>query len=269
MAFGKKVTIEKGTTINELFTPSNEMSRVNGCKLAYLAEAGVGKTHLACTAKTPIYFIDTENSARMITKNFPEKVQKNIHILEVLKFVKTKGTQEKVDYGESLDAVMCAINMLDEMVKNTPDGEEGTIVIDSASDVWAWLTQWLMEQKDLKYTNSGYLMMTEYSKRNRRWGDFLVTLKACKWHVVLSFKAVNKYDDKGAKTNEIDGVWHKDTKYMWNNVGTLVSDGVGGNIFTLIKTRDGRLPCPDDVVVNPNWEGIINMLEKRSGLKYI
>lgn len=270
MAFGKKLAVEKGMSLDEVFTPSNEMARVPGCKLGYLADAGVGKTHIACSAKRPIYFIDTENSARMIAKNFPIEVQKDIHILEVLKFIKTKGSKEKVDYGESLEAVMSAINLLDDMIKNTPDGEEGTIVVDSATDVWSWLTQWLYEQKDLKYTSTGFLMQTEYSKRNRRWGDFLVTLKACKWHVVLTFKAVNKYDEKGAKTNEIDGVWHKDTKYMWNNIGELRSDGKGGNRFTLIKTRDGKQPNPEvDFVDNPLWEDIVHMLENRSGLKYV
>ncbi|MFA5306028.1 MAG: AAA family ATPase [Candidatus Babeliales bacterium] len=269
-AFGKKQAVEKGTSLADLFTPSNELSRVPGCKLGVMADAGVGKTHLACTAKKPIYFIDTENSARMIAKNFPEDEQKDIHILEVLKFIKVKGSKEKIDYGESLEAVMSAINLLDEKIHNTPEGEEGTIVIDSATDVWTWLTQWLYEQKDLKYTNSGFLMQTEYSKRNRRWADFLTTLRACSWHVVLTFKTVSIYNDKGEKTEERDGVWHKDTKFLWNNVGELRKDGKGGNNFILIKTRDGPLPNPEkDVVVNPAWVDIINLLEKRSGLKYI
>ena len=270
MAFGKKVAVEKGTTLDELFTPSSEMARVPGCKLGIFADAGVGKTYIACTAKTPIYFIDTENSARMIAKNFPEDVQKDIRILEVLKFIKTKGSKERVDYGESLEAVMSAINLLDETIKNTPLGEEGTIVIDSATDVWVWLTQWLYEQKDLKYTSSGFLMQTEYSKRNRRWADFMTTLRACNWHVVLTFKSVYKYDDKGAKTDDTDGIWHKDTKYMWNNIGELKSDGNGGNRFILIKTRDGKQANPnEDVVSNPKWIDIIKLLETRSGLKYV
>lgn len=270
MAFGKKVAVEKGMTVDELFPPSTELGRVPGCKLGVFAEAGVGKTHLAASAKKPIYFIDTENSARMIAKNFPEEEQKQIRILEVLKFIKTKGSKEKVDYGESLEAVMSAINLLEETIKETPVGEEGTIVVDSASDVWTWLTQWLYEQKDLKYTASGFLMQTEYAKRNRRWADFLTTLRACNWHVVLTFKSVAKYDEKGAKTADTDGVWHASTKYMWNNVGELKSDGKGGNIFILIKTRDGKLPNPEeDVVVNPSWIDIINMLENRSGLKYV
>lgn len=270
MAFGKKAAVEKGTSIEALFTPSNELSRVPGCKLGIFADAGVGKTYLASTAKKPIYFIDTENSARMIAKNFPMEEQKDIRILEVLKFVKTKGSKEKVDYGESLEAVMSAINLLEEVIKDTPEGEEGTIVVDSASDVWTWLTQWLYEQKDLKYTASGFLMQTEYAKRNRRWADFLTTLRACNWHVVLTFKSVAKYDEKGGKTNETDGVWHASTKFMWNNVGELKSDGKGGNIFILIKTRDGKLPNPEvDFVVNPSWIDIIKMLEKRSGLTYV
>jgi hypothetical protein len=270
VAFGKKPAVGKDMTLEELFTPSNQLSRVPGCKLGVMADAGVGKTYLACTAKKPIYFIDTENSARMITKNFPEDEQKDIHILEVLKFIKTKGSKEKIDYGESLEAVMSAINLLDEKIHNTPEGEEGTIVIDSATDVWTWLTQWLYEQKDLKYTASGFLMQTEYSKRNRRWADFLTTLRACNWHVVLTFKTVNVYDDSGKKTEEHEGVWHKDTKFLWNNVGELRKDGKGGNNFILNKTRDGPLPNPEkDVVVNPAWIDIIHMLEKRSGLKYV
>jgi len=230
----------------------------------------VGKTHIACSAKKPIYFIDTENSARMIAKNFPEKDQKDIHILEVLKFVKNKGSEEKVDYSESLKTVMGAINLLDEMIRTTPEGEEGTIVVDSASDVWNWLTAWLLEQKDLKFTASGFMLQTEYAKRNRRWTDFLTTLRATPWHVVLTFKSVNKYDSSGAKTDVTDGVWHASTKYMLNNVGELQTDGNGGNRFVLIKTRDGKQSNPNvDIVENPSWLDIIHMLEKRSGLKYV
>lgn len=270
MAFGKKAAVEKGMELDDVFTSSIELSRVPGCKLGVMAGAGVGKTHLACSSKKPIYFIDTENSARMIAKNFPEDEQRDIHILEVLKFIKTKGSKEKIDYGESLEAVMGAINLLDEKIRSTPLGEEGTIVIDSATDVWTWLTQWLYEQKDLKYTASGFLMQTEYSKRNRRWADFLTTLRACNWHVVLTFKTVSLYDESGKKTEEVDGVWHKDTKYMWNNIGELKSNGKGGNIFVLVKTRDGPLPDPEkDTLVNPAWIDIVHMLEKRSGLKYV
>jgi hypothetical protein len=270
MAFGKKPVVEKGMSVDELFTPSNEMGRVPGCKLGLFAEPGVGKTHLASTAKKPIYFIDTENSARMIAKNFPEEEQKDIHILEVLKFIKARGSEEKIDYSESLKAVMGAINLLEEKIANTPAGEEGTIVVDSSSDVWSWLTAWLLEQKDLKYTSTGFLMQTEYAKRNKRWADFLTTLKATSWHIVLTFKSVNKYDAKGGRTDETDGVWHASTKYMLNNVGELKSDGNGGNKFILIKTRDGKQANPNvDFVDNPSWEDIIHMLEKRSGLTYI
>jgi hypothetical protein len=271
MAFDKKVIkINSDIPLEELFTPSVNMSRVPGCKLGVYADAGVGKTYLALSAKKPIYVIDTENSARMIAKNFPKKEQESIHILEVLKFMESKGTEEKIDYSQSLIAVMQAVNVLEKKIKDTPLGEEGTIVIDSASDVWSWLTQWLMEQKDLKYTSSGFLMQTEYSRRNRRWADFLATLRACGWHVVLTFKSVAKYDGKGAKTDEKDLVAHWETKYAWNNVGELLADGIGGTRFILRKTRDGKQANPTtDILENPNWIDIIHMLEKRSGLKYV
>ena len=270
MAFAKKVIATNDESIEDLFIPSTELHRVPGCKLGVHALAGVGKTFFCCTAKKPIYFIDTENSARMITKNFPESEAKNIRVLEVLKFVERKGTEEKIDYGKSLQATMVAINKLMDLIETTKEGEEGTIVIDSASDIWEWLKQWLMEQKDLKYTASGYMMQTEWAKPNKRWADFLVTLKSCRWHVILTFKSRAEYDCKGQRLDSNTAIWQGQTEFVWNNIGELLPDGNGGNKFFLRKTRDGKQANPNvDVVDNPSWYDIIKMLEDRSGLKYV
>lgn len=271
MVFKKKEVVDNDSdSIESLFIPSTQLQRVPGNKLGVYAAPGVGKTHLACTAKKPIYFIDTENSARMITKNFDPAEAEQIRILEVLKFVERKGTEEKIDYGKSLQATMVAINKLMDLIETTPEGEEGTIVIDSATDIWEWLKQWLMEQKDLKYTASGFMMQTEWAKPNKRWADFLVTLKSCRWHVVLTFKSRAEYDGKGAKTGTNTAIWQGQTEFVWNNVGELLSDGNGGNRFILRKTRDGKQANPNvDILDNPKWMDIINMLEKRSGLTYV
>jgi len=100
--------------IRDVFRPSTELEHVSGLKIAVYSRAKVGKTHLAFTCPLPIYGIDTEGSWGLNRKQFPEEIQKQVHVRQVLYDASKKDNL--VDLVAALNAARDALDVLTDYI---------------------------------------------------------------------------------------------------------------------------------------------------------
>lgn len=285
MAFGKKkADSDSGTSAVEKarnrFTPSTELPALRGLKLGVYADAKVGKTHFALTSPLPIFVIDTEGAAKLIAKNFDDTRQGQIYIDEVIQMVgKKKGKFDIVGslkaLEESIDIITDVVMMSERDVEELTEDEKasmliepgvrGTIVIDSATDMWDWLSTWLELEGATKFNKSdGSMNRTEWGKANKKYADFMYMLLRSNWNVVFTFRSRPVVDAKGSDLGTFSARWQKNTKFWLECSFEMIHDGVG----TKMIYRGGRFgmvgKIPD--VKNPDWSGVVDALEKSSGI---
>lgn len=288
MAFGKKKGVKSvenvETPVDRLrkrFKPSTELPAVRGVKVGIYANPKVGKTHFSLTAPLPIFVIDTEGSAKMISKYFDEKRQSQIYIDEIIQWVgKKKGKFDIVgslkSMEESIDTITDVILLsekgADELSEEEKErmiiepGVTGTIVIDSGTDMWDWLSTWLELEGATKFNKSDNSMnRTEWGKANKKYADFMYLLLRCNWNVIWTFRARPVIDARGADVGITQARYQKNTPFWLECLFELVQDGMGnkmiyrGGRFGLV----GKIPDLKD----PDWPALVKHLEKYSGIK--
>lgn len=285
MVFGKKAKTEDSgqsslLKFKERFKPSTDLPAVRGLKLGVYADAKIGKTHFALTSKLPIFVIDTEGAAKLIAKNFDQSRQDQIYINEVIQLVgKKKG---KFDIVGSLKALEESIDIITDVVMLSEKKEEdltdeekacmiiapgqiGTIVIDSGTDMWDWLSTWLELEGATKFNKSDNSMnRTEWGKANKKYADFMYMLLRSNWNVVFTFRSRPVVDAKGADLGAFQARYQKNTKYWLECMFEMTTNGVTNKLIY----RGGRFgmvgKIPD--LENPDWPGVVEHLEKYSGI---
>lgn len=263
MAFGNKplakTTEQEKKSIKDLFKPSVELEVVHGLKIGVYGRWKVGKTHFALTAPLPVYVVDTEGSARTNVKLFSKERQDNIYISEVINWADKKD--KKVDLMASLDATMDSIDVLTDMIVEQPDAN-GTIVIDSASDIWDWLNQWL--ELSASRTSAGNINRLEWGKANRRYTEFMYMLLRSRWNVVMTFRSFEAVSDKGQSLGYDQPKWQKNTPYWLDLITELKLEGTE----TVMKFRGDRFGRLTEDLRNPTWKSLEEYLAKKSGVKF-
>lgn len=266
MAFGNKplakTNEEEKKSIKELFKPSVELEMVAGLKIGVYGRWKVGKTHFALTAPLPIYFVDTEGSARINAKLFPKERQEQVYVSEVINWADKK--EKKIDLMASLDAVMDSVDVLTDMILENPDAG-GTIVIDSASDIWDWLNQWLEMSADAVRTKGGNISRLEWGKANRRYTEFMYMLLRSRWNVVMTFRSFEAVSDKGQSLGYDQPKWQKNTPYWLDLITELKMEGTE----TVMKFRGDRFGRLTEDLRNPSWESLADYLKKKSGVRIL
>ena len=100
-------------------------------KLGIYGKPGSGKTRFGFTAPEPIYFIDTELGVDPLIPLFPEKNVKVIRLFAISD-KENPGLIERDDVS-CFEKYKAAIDYL---YKNPEEVRGGTIIIDSATDIW-------------------------------------------------------------------------------------------------------------------------------------
>lgn len=254
-------------SLHEVFKPSTELPPIKGLKMGVYGRAKVGKSHFSLTAPLPIYIIDTEGSARLLVKRFPQEVQDNTFIAEVLQ--EADKVKHKIDLTMSLDALSEALDMVTDAILASEDpesptyGQHGTVVIDSGTDVWEWLSIWLEEKANVKRTASGDMPRFEWGKANKKYTQFMYMLLRSNWNVVMTFRAKEVMDSQGNSLGWDDPKYQKNTGYWLDFVAEIKQDardvvmrfnGIDrfGKIFTEVR--------------NPNWENVSAELGRHAGI---
>ncbi len=217
-----------------------------------------GKTHFALTAPEPVFVIDTELGARPVVTRAGSPFlarenggtadrDKDIRIADVL----VKNEEGEVDLIKSLRATEEAIEVVCKYAAEHQD-QRGTIVLDTASELWAWYGLWLESEGATRFTKSGEMLRVEWGKVNRPYTQQMYRMMLSGWNVVVTGKAREIYTRGGEPTGMFTGRWQKDTEH-WLDV-VLEARHLGTH--REFRTVKNRLKDSVEVFKNPVWEDV-------------
>jgi hypothetical protein len=106
-----------------------------------------------------------------------------------------------------------ALNMVKKATELLRDVTEGTIVIDSVSDIWDYFVAWIEYNAD-KYTASGQMMRTEWGKVNNMYRNLIDRLMSRPVDFVMTARSENVYAEGGKETNIQKMSGQKKTGYI-------------------------------------------------------
>jgi len=180
--------IQGGSSNTSFFDNGISDETKKGLDILVYADSNSGKTYFANTAPEPIYYIDTEGRESKTRQfHFPGK---KIYITSPLDiredYKKLNEMENVVDMEKSIDNL---VNALIEISNKVKSGEitEGTIVIDSMTDVWSWV----QEQMKIKLAKTGGVDIAKERIKNQwDWGP--ITKKYLS--ILMSVKS---FTDKG------------------------------------------------------------------------
>ena len=79
------------------------------------------------------------------------------------------------------------------------DVKEGTIVIDSGTDIWDWMQDW-MEKTARKKTPAGTVYRFEWARVKQRWRQLVLRLMAKPLHFIITAQPQEIFDAEGRPT---------------------------------------------------------------------
>ncbi|MFA5248422.1 MAG: AAA family ATPase [Dehalococcoidales bacterium] len=259
----KKPSISKTDIMNK-FKPATEITSVSSLKLALYGLPKTGKTHLAITARKPVYIIDTEKSSNLLLQMLSEEDRKDIHVLDVMEYTDKRDGKSNLNLTMSLELIEDAIEALHDIALVSP--VKGTIVLDSASDLWDFLKSWLNEDvDDKKVTKDGRMMQVEWSKPNARYTETMRLLIKAGWNVILTFRAEEVFGSKGERLGVYKPKGQKDTLFWVDQIVEMQQIG-NNHILRFHGGRFGDLQGSE--LTNPAWKDLIDFLSLKSGVKF-
>jgi len=280
MGFEKKVV--KKLTIEELFRPIGHQ-RVS-VKLALYSRAKKGKSHFVISAakylldhNLPgfVYVIDSEGDFHTNASTWPQEVQDKIRLLTVVSYLEesSEGDEKKVDLVASIKLVEQAIDVLTDFMvaqKKLPEEERdhSIIAIDSASDLWEWLSVWIETvetKKTLGKDGKMHMMQTEWGLANKKYDDMMRMLLASNRHMILTFRSHQAFDDNKPLKYDLPK-WQKNTDFKLNLI--MEAKKLGQEfLFYFRGGRFGNLP-EDEPLIDPSFEDILNFLKQFCSLEF-
>lgn len=186
-----------------LFRPLREIAPERRLKVGVYGKAEVGKTHFALTFPAPVYVIDTEFGVVPLSKKFADK---DIRVFEC--FV----VDEKNKKGNPVLSLM----QVENAVKELANVSEGTIVIDSISDVWTWEE---MRMREIVEQTGRQVYQFDWGIANRHYLELIRQLLSYPVNLVLTAKARDVYGSEGQRLEGlIEPRWQRDTEYLMDVV---------------------------------------------------
>jgi len=167
----------------EIFTPMDKYPKEKRMKIAVWGEPGTGKTFTICSADPPIYVLETEYGIAQLYKQFEDKL-KDIHVLHC---AVADGATVEEDAVRSLELVEEALDSLSDLT-------EGTIAIDSGSDLWQWV-QVKMKVEILKLGPSERIAPSDYAWGNMYYKKIMLKAKAIPVHFIFTGHSQERFSD--------------------------------------------------------------------------
>lgn len=150
-------------------------------KLGVWGGPGRGKTYTVCSAPPPVYVLETEYGISQLFKQFPEKDIKVVHV--------------NVASGDDIVQDACAsLALVEEALDALADLTEGTIAIDSVSDVWQWV-QMRMKSEILELGPTARIQPSDYTWGNVYYKKIMMKARSIGTHLVLTAHEQEKFSD--------------------------------------------------------------------------
>jgi hypothetical protein len=155
-----------------------------------------GKTHFIMTCPPPVYIIDTEFGSPPLAKKFKGK---DIRVIEVFR-EKPDGT---VDPLESL-------KLVEQAIEEIKDCHEGTIAIDSGSDLWDWCEAYMRSQAS---SLGRELQQFDWRYANDKWKEIIMKCISRDMVFVLTAQPKERYLGPGMPSGIEVADWMKKTPF--------------------------------------------------------
>jgi len=203
-----------------IFKDLKDVDEKRGLKLGIYGDFSTGKTHFALTCPEPIFIIDTEMGASPLYHSFEGK---DIKVLDVA----------EEDGVNSWEKVISAVDFI------LTQEEVGTIIIDSASDIW----DWCQEYSKVKVF---HLTPIDRLKQQWDWGTINKLYNGLIWklvkkncNLVITAREAEVYAGAGQPTNITKPKWQKNTGYQLDFVlhNDKKIDKLGNNSFISVVEK--------------------------------
>lgn len=183
-------------TVEALFKPIDDVEEGEGLKVLIYGKPETGKTYFALSFPPPLHIISTEYGVKKLRHHFPDKdiqlMECNVPFAE--KPVDRKGnvidTPFNTDPETSLKKIEAASFALEKI-------KGGTIIIDSGSDVWNWLSVYLGnigERSVSKKTGEEYIKGTEWAKINEAFRILINRFNSLPCHFIVTARQKEDYE---------------------------------------------------------------------------
>jgi hypothetical protein len=251
-------------TLDELFKPMTGLEVIDHITVGIQGRPKVGKSHFCLTALDatdgPIYVIDTEGAIKLNAQAFPPASRERLFIAEILQFA--GKSNNKVNLVQSLDALMDAVNKISDAAIAEPE-IKGTIIVDSATDIWDWLGIWLDEAAEVKRTKTGAMPRFEWGKANEKYAEIMYMLLRTNWNILLTYRSKEACNSDGVPLGIDVPRWQKNTAHWLDLIVEIKKEDT-----RVMRIHGGRYGenLPD--LENPTMPKLLAMLKKESGVKF-
>jgi hypothetical protein len=200
-------------SIDDFFIRRDKISTSTKFKGLVWGKPGLGKTYLALSCPEPVYVISTEpDSVTPLLRHFPDK---DIRIMEC-SMPYTKNPVKKLTGAEDTSIGAYdpeeALRKIEKATELLKDVKEGTIVIDSVSDIWDYFVAWIEYNAD-HYLKSGQVMRTEWGKVNNKYRTLIDRLMSRPVHFMMTARAQNAFSGAEETATQIMS-GQKKTQYI-------------------------------------------------------
>lgn len=191
---------EPKTLGKDMFKKIDDVEEGEGLKVLIFGKAETGKTYFGLSCPAPIYALSTEFGVKKLRHHFPDKeiYLEECHIPFASKPKDRKGqvinTPFNVDPETSLNKIEDASFALEQI-------KGGTVIFDSGSDLWSWLTLYLGNVGERGYsqkTGEEFIKGSEWSKINEAFRVLINRFNSLPCHLVVT--AREKEDQEGLAT---------------------------------------------------------------------
>ena len=219
----KEVQQQVMKTTASVFTPIAQAQKRIGVKALFWGPPNIGKTYAALSFPEPIKVLSTEYGVSQLGHHFPNK---KIDILECAEAYTDKpvdASGKEIDTPFVTDPLK-SLELIEQGVAECKDMTEGTIVVDSVTDIWSWLGAWIkltavMHQS--KSSGKEFMMRTDWQEANAKYKVILMRLLSRPCNVVFTARSGVVYDATGNVTAETKPKAQMETPYFMDIVGQM------------------------------------------------
>ena len=152
MNFNNILVQKVSGTFDSYFSKTIEKPKAN--VYLFFGDTASGKTFSALSLPSPVYVIDTEN--RAISTKYYNYKDKEIHIFEPVQ-LRTEFDSVNNDSFDTYKTIEEINKFIIDFANEVKSGriKEGTLVIDSVTDIWSFVQDWSMTELSKRFTAKG------------------------------------------------------------------------------------------------------------------
>ena len=184
------------------FDKITDVQQKKGLKVGIYGNCNTGKTYFGFTSPKPIYFVDTEMGAGSVGLQFDSE---NLFVKEVCLHKKDESEVLEKDDVKNFE-------MINQLIKSVADNKEGTIVIDSGTDLWSFCQSYCKVKHFKIKPDQRLKFQFDWGYINNMYQNLIYRLLKSSLNVVITARSREEYI--GSSPSGIFlAHWQKSTDY--------------------------------------------------------